>query len=347
MTERHPPGALRQLVLARIRLFYREPSTVFWSFVFPLALTVALGIAFRSRPPEALGVGVVEGPRAGGVAAALVADRELRVERLGEAAAGAALRTGRVALVVQPGTPPLLRFDPTRPEGRLARAVAADLLERAAGRRDVVGPVPTPVTEPGSRYVDFLLPGLVGMNVMSTGMWGLGYVIVETRQKRLLKRMAATPMRRGHFLLSFAAVRALFLAIELPTLIGFGVLAFGVPLRGSLVALAVVAALGAAAFAGLGLLVASRARNTQTVSGLINAVMMPMMLLSGVFFSSANFPAALQPAIRGLPLTALNDGLRAVMIEGATLLQVAPQCLLLAAVAAGSFALALRIFRWS
>ncbi|HET9555369.1 MAG TPA: ABC transporter permease [Anaeromyxobacteraceae bacterium] len=344
MTERSP---LWQLTLTRLRLFYREPETVFWAFVFPVLLTIALGVAFRSRPPDPIAVGVAAGPLAEGARAALSARPDVKVEVLDPAAAQAALRTGKVAVVVEPGDPPTLRFDPTRPESRLAHEVAGDLLERAAGRKDVVGPREERVTEAGSRYVDFLIPGLVGMNIMSTGMWGIGYVIVENRSKKLLKRMAATPMRRGHFLASFAAVRTAFLALEVPLLIGFGVLAFGIPLRGSAWTLALVAAAGAVAFAGLGLLVASRTANTQTINGLINLVMLPMMVGSGVFFSSANFPDALQPVIRALPLTALNDGLRAVMNDGATLWQVAPQVALLAAVAVASFAAALRLFRWS
>jgi ABC-type multidrug transport system permease subunit len=177
-------------------------------------------------------------------------------------------------------------------------------------------------------------------------MWSIGWVIVEARQKKLLKRLVATPMRRRDFLLSFVVMRFAFLVAEVPVLVGFGVLAFGVPVRGPVVALAAVAALGALAFSGLGLLVACRARNTQTVGGLINLVMMPMFVLSGVFFSAENFPAAMQPFIRALPLTALNDALRAVMNEGAGLVAVAPQAALLAGVAAASFAAALRLFRW-
>ncbi len=341
-------SALWQLTLTRLRSFVREPSAVFWTFGFPILLIVALGIAFRNRPPEPVDAAVETGPGAEEVRAALAAGGPgVRVDVLAPEAARAALRVGRVAVVVVPGRPPELVFDPTRPESRLAHAVVDDLLERAAGRRDVLAPPERPVTEPGSRYVDFLVPGLVGMNVMSTGMWGIGYVIVETRSKKLLKRMIATPMRRSAFLLSFVLVRTLFVALEVPLLVGFGVLAFGTPVRGPIAALAAVALLGALAFAGLGLLVAARARNTQTVSGLINLVMMPMFLLSGVFFPSDRFPAGLQPAIQALPLTALNDGMRAVMNEGAGLAAIVPQAALLAAVALVSFALALRYFRWS
>jgi ABC-type multidrug transport system permease subunit len=346
------PGALErsplvQLTLARIRGFFREPSAVFWTFAFPVLLTIALGIAFRSRPPEPVRIAVEARPGAERVRDALVAGRDVRAEVLAPAAAEAALRTGRVSIVVAPGDPPAYRYDPTRPESRLARAVTDDLLERAAGRADRLAPRDERVTEPGTRYVDFLVPGLVGMNIMSAGMWGIGWVIVEDRQKKLLRRMVATPMRRSDYLLAFVLVRFLFLVLEVPVLVGFGRIAFGVPLRGSILSLGILAVLGALAFAGLGLLVASRARNTQTASGLMNVVMMPMFVLSGVFFSADNFPAALQPVVRALPLTALNDGLRAVMNEGAGLLALAPKAALLAAVAVGSFVAALRLFRWS
>jgi len=187
----------------------------------------------------------------------------------------------------------------------------------------------------------------LGMNVMSSGMWGVGWVIVEDRQKKLLKRMVATPMRRSEYLVAFVIMRMLFLVVEVPVLLGFARLAFGTPLRGRLLDLCLLIGLGALAFAGLGLLVGSRARNSQTVAGLINLVMMPMFVLSGVFFSSRHFPEAMQPAIRALPLTALNDGLRAIMNDGAPLAALGPQLLVLSLVAAASFALALRWFRWT
>jgi ABC-type multidrug transport system permease subunit len=343
-------GALWLLTLARIRLFYREPSTLFWTFIFPVLLTVALGIAFRARPPEPVAIGVQAGSGAAETWAALTGRPDVRVEVLDEAQARAALRTGRIAVVVvpgAPGAPPVLRFDPTRPESRLAHAVAGDLLERAAGRKDVLALREDTVTEAGSRYVDFLIPGLLGMNIMSTGLWGIGWVIADLRQKKLLKRLAATPMHRWHFLASFAAVRLLFLAVEVPFLVGFGVLVFGTPFHGSAGALALLTVLGAAAFSGLGLLIASRASNLHTVGGLINLVLLPMMVLSGVFFSAANFPDVMQPLVKALPLTALNEGMRAVLNDGASLAGVAPQCLLLAGMALVSFAVALRLFRWS
>ena len=181
---------------------------------------------------------------------------------------------------------------------------------------------------------------------MSSGMWGIGYVVVEMRTRKLLKRLVATPMSKAQFLWSFVIMRSLFLFLELPILLGFGKLIFDVGVAGSLPLLVAVSCAGALSFAGLGLLVASRAQNTQTVSGLINLVMLPMFVASGVFFSTARFPDAVQPYLRVLPLTALNDALRAVMIDGSGVRAIGPQILVLAAVTAASFAVALRIFRW-
>ncbi len=338
-------SSLAQLTAARVRLFFREPSAVFWTFGFPLLLSLALGIAFRNRPPQPAVAAVVEGPGAEAVAAAVRAAGH-KALLLGPEPARAALRVGKADVVVIPD-PRTYEYDPTREDSRLARLVVDDVLQRAEGRRDAVAAAERHVSEPGSRYIDFLIPGLVGLNIMSSGMWGIGYVIVETRQKKLLKRMVATPMRRSEFLLSFVILRMLFLLLELPVLLGFGWLVFSVPVRGSLALLVGAALLGALAFAGLGLLVACRAQNIQTAGGLINLVMMPMFLLSGVFFSASHFPDALQPAIRALPLTALNDAMRAVMNEGAGPGAIGGQLLLLAGTAAAAFALALRWFWWT
>jgi ABC-2 type transport system permease protein len=331
-------SSLRELTLARLRLFFREPGAVFWTFGFPLLLSVALGVAFRNRPadPAAVAVETAE------LRAALARAPGIRSQVLDEAAARQALRTAKVDLVVLQGPPLTYLYDPTRAESRLARAMTDAALHPP-------GPPATvdkAVIEPGSRYIDFLIPGLLGMQLMSAGMWGIGYVVVEMRTKKLLKRLVATPMSRAEFLWSFVIMRALFLLLELPVLLGFAWFVFKVGVAGSLPLLVGVSLLGALAFAGIGLLVAARAQNTQTVSGLINLVMLPMFVGSGVFFSTARFPEAAQPFLRVLPLTALNDVLRAVMIDGAGARGVLSQVALLAGTAAVTFALALRLFRW-
>jgi ABC-2 type transport system permease protein len=349
VSSRRPFSPLWQLTLARWRSFYREPSTIFWAFVFPIILAVVLGVAFRNRPPEPVLAAVQDGEGAARLVEALRKSGEARVELLSAHEAHEALRTGRVSIVIVPAhdaAPRTYQVDPTRPESRLARAVVDDVLQRADGRVDPTRVADARLVEPGSRYIDFLVPGLLGFNLMSSGMWGIGYVIVEMRTRKLIKRLMATPMKKRDFLFAFAVMRGLFLLGELPLLIGFGWLAFDVGVKGSWLLLLATATLGSLCFAGLGLLTAARAQNTQTANGLINLVQMPMMMCSGVFFSSQRFPELLQPAIKILPLTALNDALRAIMIDGSGLVAVAPKLGLVALWTVASFAVALKVFRW-
>jgi ABC-type multidrug transport system permease subunit len=342
----HP---LIQLTLVRYREFYREPEAVFWVFVFPVLLTAGLGIAFRNQAPERTPVAVVaDAPGADSVAAALGASDGLSVRTLDESAAAEALRTGRVALVVAPGSNGEVeyRYDRERPDGRTARFLADAAVQDAAGRRDAIEVREQLVSEPGSRYVDFVVPGLLGMNLMGSGIWGLGFAIVDARRKKLLKRLVATPMSRTQYLASFVLSRLTLLIIEVALLLGFAALAFGVPLRGSLVGLAGICLLSSLAFGALGLLIASRAQTVEGVSGLMNLVMLPMWIFSGVFFSAARFPDALQPFIQALPLTAVIDALRASMLEGAGLDRLAPELAVVAGWLVVSFLLAVRVFRW-
>jgi ABC-2 type transport system permease protein len=346
------PLPLVQLTLARIREFAREPEALFWVFAFPLLLAVALGLAFREKAPDRIPIGVVQGPGAERAAAALERSRYLRVRLMEPGVTREALRTGRISLLIEPagavGTPSpwIFRFDETRPDSRIARLEAEDALQRAAGRSDVVAIKTELVTEKGSRYIDFLIPGLLGMNLMGTGIWSLAFGITTARQKQLLKRLVATPMRRSHYLIAQVLGRLVFLVPELIVLVGVGWWAFGVAVRGSLWLLLLTSVLGAMTFCGLGLLVSSRVRTIEGASGLANLAMLPMWLLSGVFFSSDRFPDRVQPLIRALPLTALNDSLRGIMTEGQPLAAVGTQLAILAAWCAVTFLVALWIFRW-
>ena len=343
---RKPLPPLAELTLARLREFLREPEALFWVFAFPVLLALALGLAFRGKAPERIPVGVADGPGAAAAAEALGGSPSLLPRVYPGPAGREALRTGKISLLVEDDGGTVYRFDPTRPDARAARLEVDDALQRAAGRKDPLLPREARSTEPGSRYIDFLVPGLLGLNLMGTGMWGLGFSIVNARTRKLLKRLAATPMRRSEYLLSQMLARLVFLVFEVAILVGFGWLAFGVAVRGSLGALALVSLLGAASFAGLGLLVSSRTKTVEGVSGLMNVVMLPMWLLSGTFFSWERFPDAVHPFIRALPLTALNDALRAVMTEGRPLSAVGLELGVLAITGAVSFLVAVRIFRW-
>jgi len=339
--------SLVQLTLARFRGFIREPEAVFWTFVFPILLAVGLGVAFRSRAPERPHVAVTMSA-ASKVIDALKQDSSVIVEVLDDSAAARALRTGSTALVARVNGPMSVEYtyDPARGDAAMAKLLVDRAVQRAAGRADPVQVTERKVTERGSRYIDFVLPGLLGMNLMGSGIWGIGFAIVDQRAKKLLKRFMATPMSRAEYLASFLFSRLFFLILEVVVLLGFGALVFGVPMRGSLFTLAGICLLATLSFGGIGLLVSSRARTTEGVAGLMNLVMIPMWIFSGVFFSSSNFPSVVQPAIKLLPLTAVNDALRANMLEGASLAAVSGEMLVITGWLFVSFVLALKLFRW-
>lgn len=341
---KRPDHPLIQLTLVRLREFTREPEAVFWALLFPVLMTVGLGIAFRSRPPDVLKVATTSAT----LAASLEQESGLDVTSLDAAGAARQLSTGQVVLVAEqaPDGSVTYRYDDTNPESRTARMLVDRAIQRAAGRIDPVTTSDSLVREVGSRYVDFLVPGLVGLGVMTNTLWGVSFSIVDSRRRKLTKRLMATPMSRAHYLISYLIWRLLVLAIEVAVPVAFGVLAFGVPVRGALVTLVLITVVASLSFSAQALLMASRARTIEAASGLVNLVAVPMWILSGVFFSAQRFPDAIQPFIKLLPLTALIDALRAHMLQGATLLQVLPQLGVLAGYLVICFALALKLFRW-
>lgn len=351
-------GALHPLAeLTRVRLleFRREPEALFWVFVFPVLLAVALGIAFRETPPAPYQVGVTDP-----AVAERLADTEgaegLEVEPVSLDEGLDALSRGRFDVVIdgvggptiegQVGEGVRYHFDPMRPESRAGQLAADRALQRAFGRSDPVITALDPVSVAGSRYIDFLIPGIIGMNLMGSSLWGIGFSIVVARTRKLLKRFAATPMRRSDYLLSYVLSRLLFLVLEVAAVAGLGWWIFGVAIHGSLVALLVVTVASALAFAGLGLLLAARPETIEAVSGWMNLVMLPQWLLSGSFFSYERFPEAVWPLIQALPLTATNDALRAVYRGEPLLAGIGPEVAVLAAWGVISLALAVRRFRW-
>jgi ABC-2 type transport system permease protein len=354
----------RHLLWARVIELKREPEVVFWVFVFPLLLAGGLGIAFRNKPADVASVVIIDGPGAQRTLSMLEnsgqnpkqssnpdnsAHSVVRATILDHDAALKSFHFGKFDLAVEsnPDGSFTYYYDPARPESVLSRAEIDAALQSAAGRKDSLATSSRSSSEPGSRYIDFLIPGLLGMNLMNSGMWGVGFALVEMRQRKLLKRFVATPMRRSDFLLALSSSRLVLMVIEVGLLLGFGVIAFHMRVEGSVLAVLVLASVGAVAFGGVGLLTACRAQKIESVSGLINLVMMPMWIFSGVFFSYQKFPAAAHPFIKALPLTALNDALRAIIIEGATLGSQSGRLLVLAIWGGLSFILALRWFRWT
>jgi ABC-2 type transport system permease protein len=336
-------SSLFQLTSARFRLFFREPEAVFWIFVFPILLSVGLSIAFRNRPADVLQVGATTAQ----LTQSLNADKGLRATAVDEAEGKRELATGRILLLAVQATDGIVfDYDDTNPDARTAKLIADRALEKAAGQRENVQITSQQVHEAGARYIDFVIPGLLGMNLMSSAIWGLGFSIVEARQKKLLKRLVASPMPRWQYLASFLLSRLLLLVIEVGVFLGFARLVFGVPFRGPIWQLAVVCVLASLSFSALGLLIASRAKTMEAASGLMNLVMLPMWIVSGVFFSASRFPNVLQPFIQALPLTAAIDALRGNMLQGYSIEHlVAPVAILLTWLLV-SFAVALKVFRW-
>jgi len=330
----------------------REPEVIFWVFGFPILLALGLGIAFRNKPADAIPVVIVSGPRAQDAVSMIQrAPRgsSIHADVLDKVTAVRGFRLGKYDLIIESNNLGgyEYRYDPARPESVLARALVDESLQSAAGRKDPVSTSAVTSPEPGSRYIDFLIPGLLGMNLMNAAMWGIGFALVDMRQRKLLKRFVATPMRRSDFLLALLTSRLVLMLIEVTLLLGFGVLVFHMRVLGSLLSILVIASIGAISFGGLGLLTASRAQKIESASGLMNLVMMPMWIFSGVFFSGERFPAIVQPFIKALPLTALNDALRATILEGSSLASQSGRVLILVLWGGVSFVLALRWFRWT
>ena len=340
------------LLMARLLELKREPEVVFWVFVFPLLLALGLGIAFRNKPGDAVSVAIVVNAGSQDAEALLARSPQhdlfkARVLSADEAQKG--FRLGKFDLVIESDGKGGFQYtyDPARPESVLAKAEVNDALQSAAGRKDAVATTAVTSSEPGSRYIDFLIPGLLGMNLMNSGMWGIGFALVDMRQRKLLKRYVGTPMRRGDFLLAIMTSRLLLMVIEIGLLLVFGILFFHMRVLGSVFSIAAIGGLGSLTFGGVGLLTASRAQKIETISGLINLVMMPMWIFSGVFFSYERFPVVIHPLIKVLPLTALNDALRASILEGTPLFHQWSRLLILALWGGISFVLALKWFRWT
>ena len=348
-SSQHP---VYHLTVARILEFLRQPDAVFWSYFFPVLMILALGLAFNKRQEPPVLVDIVDSQLHATIKESLKQNPQFVIKNSSNDEARVRLRTGRTDLLIEKateGTGHVYVFDPLRPESVSARSLVDDSLQRSAGRKDTIEVIDRPASDVGSRYVDFLVPGILGMNIMGGGLWGVGFAVVQMRIRKVLKRLVATPMKKSHFLWSLLASRLVFQIPGVVILLGFAWLTFGVATQGSLLAALVVVLLGAVTFSGIGLLVACRANSIEMVSGLMNLVMLPMWLFSGIFFSTDRFPDAMQPIVQILPLTPLIGALRAIALEGAGLFE--PTQLMRIAILASwslvSFAIALKWFRWT
>lgn len=334
-----------------MRDFWRTPEAVFWSYAFPLGMALVLGFAFREQPRAPVAVAVVqagEGAAESSVVGALRADARFEVASMDADAAQRALTLGRATVVVHVlATGPRLELDPTRPDAELAELLVRHRLQEAAGRKDPLTVGVDSVVRPGARYIDFLVPGLVGLNLLGMGMFGVGFNLVQMRVRKTLRRLAVTPMGRTEFFLGFMLTRLLLSLPASIIVVLFGQVVFGVPVNGSWLALILLMVVGGLAFSGIGLLLGSRAKTIEGASGIMNVVQMPMWLIGGVFFSNQRFPGVLQTLVDAVPMSLATDGMRGVMLEGKGCAEALVPILALLSVGVVCLAIAVRIFRWN
>lgn len=326
--------------------FWRSPAAVFWTYGFPLMMAVVLGFAFQPGTPPPVPVAVLDVPAATAVYETVRSSSRLSVELLAPDVADQALARGRVALLIKiDDGQPVLRSDPTRPEAELARLLVERAIheERQGGLESIRA---EDEDRPGSRYIDFLIPGLIGLNLLGAGMWGVGFNLVQMRVQNLLRRLFVTPMKRSEFLAGYLLGRSVLVIPEALAILLFGVLLWGVPFRGSYLVALLVIVIGGWTFTGIGCLCASRARTIETIGGVMNAVQLPMWILGGTFFANEALEGPVRWAAECMPLTHVNRVLRDVMLESGTLADVWLPLLLLLAAGVLCFTLAMRLFRW-
>ncbi|MFO7838734.1 MAG: ABC transporter permease [Desulfosalsimonadaceae bacterium] len=387
MNRRFKPLQLAHLTAAHFKEVTRQPAVIFWGIIFPILISLGLGLAFTRQTETERRVAVVPpaiqenaGDAGGKVHAFLQAHAVLvkqpdtgkpqyrlviEDEAMGRTSfvfieagwqqALSLLKKGNVCLIMKDSVSEInqdtgrdisYHLDPVKPEAQIAYLKLSKMMSAQGPPEAAISRNVSPLSVPGSRYIDFLVPGLISMGVMMSCMWGIGYGMIDKRSKKMLRRMVATPMRKSHFLMALMAVRVAMNVIEAGLLFFFAALAFDISIQGSLPALFVVFLAGNFAFGGIAILTASHTANTEVGNGLINAVVLPMSVLSGIFFSYHNFPDWSIPVIEKLPLTLLADGVRSIFIEGAGFAETAWPALILLAIGGFFFAAGLRVFRW-
>lgn len=368
-------GQLRHLTTALFREIIREPGVLFWGIVFPILMSLGLGLAFTKKGDSTRKI-------------ALITDSEIyenknlsfflankcekntaqdetswkyrfsiNDEKLGNSVflfyeikweeALKLLKRGTMNVLVAATADSVeYHFDPMNSDAELTYLKLSSVIRDGVLPETISGSGIKPLTVTGTRYIDFLVPGLITLGVMMSCMWGISYGIIEKRSKKLLRRLVATPMKKSHFLIALITVRIIMNIIESLALLVFAIIVFNMEIQGDITALIIVYLAGNIAFAGLAVFVSSHTSNTEVGNGIINFVVMPMLVLSGIFFSYQNFPEWSHGVIRSLPLTTMTDSFRSIINEGSGLLYVIKPVLILTFTGIAFFTAGLKIFKW-
>jgi ABC-type multidrug transport system permease subunit len=375
--KKSPRGRLRgfkntqlyQLTLTQFLETVREPSVLFWGIVFPILISIGLGLAFTQTSEAKFHIALVEKQptkldslltvyaksslhKGESVQTWTITDKtlgntELNFHRKDWNNAIVALKRGEADVILTDSAGQICyRFDPHNSQAQLIYMKLSYLMKHPSAAASLEQGRIEPLTLKGVRYIDFLIPGLITLGILNALMWGISYAIIERRSQKLLRRMVATPMKKSNFLIAMMLVRFLMNIVEAGILFFFSWLFFGIVIQGNIGALLTILFAGNVAFAGLSVLIATRASKTEVGQGWINAVTMPMMILSGIFFSYHGFPEWSIKVIKLLPLTALTDGVRSIFNEGAGWLDISTPTVALSAFGVICFILGLRFFKW-
>jgi len=361
-----------QLILIQFREFYREPGILFWAIVFPVLMAWGLGIAFTHKAEQKRDIAFIENHTQpdtlfrGIITNYAKKDSSSKehflryVIRSGNKKTGFTvyrfipstweksaklLKQGSILIIIEEKEGKLFyHYDPFNNDAQLTYMQLSSFISK--GKPLEPAAEIKPLTQKGTRYIDFLVPGLIALNLMMSTMWGISYSLIEKRSKKLLRRMVATPMKKSSFMLSQLIARLVLNILEAFIVFIFAYFYFGITIQGNFIALIILYFAGMLCFTGISILVSSRTANTYVGNGLINAVVMPMMVLSGIFFSYHNFPDVVIPYIQALPLTILGDGIRSIFIEGAGFGEIFSPTIILSLIGILTFGVGLKIYKW-
>ncbi|MBI5541335.1 MAG: ABC transporter permease [Bacteroidia bacterium] len=358
-----------QLLTIQFKEFFREPGALFWSFIFTILMSFALGMAFSDKPAITQHAAIVLPATTDSSLLKAYLDKNCSKDisqkdeyentvdnnELGKTTthfvpstwneSEIMMKRGQIEIILTENNGKInYHFDPANAASRLAYITISGMMNG----KNLITPntLIKPLETKGTRYIDFLVPGLLAMGIMSSCLWGISYGLIEKRSKKLLRRLVATPMKKSLFMITMFISRFVFAILETIALLTFAYYVFDVTIQGSLIAFAAVLISGSFFFMGLSILLASRTANTQVGNGFISAITMPMMLLSGIFFSYSNFPDVIIPIIKYLPLTLFADSLRSIINEGYGVMDIIQPLLILSLTGLTTFFVGLKIYKW-
>ena len=329
---------------ARNLEFLRDRASLSWNIVLPVVLMFGLAFIFGGGGRNEFTVGVLqEGSELNLDQHPFLTTRYVKFVAINDREAGfRKVSRHQLDLLLQLEDDKQYWVNPDSPKGYFAELalLQSDIAGSSSIRK-------AQISGEAIRYVDWVLPGILGMNMMFSCLFGVGYVVVRYRKNGFLKRLRATPLRPIEFIVAQVASRmVLIMTITIVVYAGTHTL-LDTRMEGNYLTLLLIAAVGAVSMISLGVVVAARVTSEELAGGLLNMINWPMMLLSGVWFSLEGAGPVVQQVANIFPLTHVLKSARGVMLDGATLFDVAPSLLAMTAMSVVFLALGARIFRWS